>query len=93
MMEAVEEVQRTLHELGLNTVMMTVDHELVKYIIGKKGAVINKLRQETGATIETDLKDGRICIYSADPAVREAARECINRIVDKNQVRDAIPVT
>lgn len=82
---AVEEAEKTIESLRSMTINVGVDQDLVRYIIGKKGATINKLRQETGTTIETDIKEGIVRIFSEDEGKREAARGEILKIIEKNQ--------
>ena len=89
---AVAEVLRVLASLQAQTLNMTVDPEMVRYIIGKKGAVINALREKTHTLIEAEARSGLLRIFHPEEAARLAAKEEILKVVEKNQlVEVAVP--
>jgi polyribonucleotide nucleotidyltransferase len=56
---------------------MKIDPDKIRDVIGKGGAVIRSITEETGASIDID-DDGNIRIYGEDAGSRDAA---INRIL------------
>lgn len=88
--EAVAEVRRAVAAIKEKTLEVVVDPEMVKYIIGRKGVVINALREKTRAMIEADMRTGRICVYHPEAAVREVTRSEIMNVVEKNQAAEVV---
>jgi polyribonucleotide nucleotidyltransferase len=60
-------------------ITMKIDPEKIRDVIGKGGAVIRAITEETGATIDID-NDGTVKIASVDGAAGRAARERIELI-------------
>jgi polyribonucleotide nucleotidyltransferase len=60
-------------------ITMKIDPEKIRDVIGKGGAVIRAMTEETGATIDID-NDGTVKIASVDAASGRAARERIELI-------------
>src|SRR5690606_32525145 len=58
---------------------MKIDPDKIRDVIGKGGAVIRSITEETGASIDID-DDGNIRIYGEDATSRDAAIERINSI-------------
>ena len=82
---AVEETRRRVGELEGMVLCMNVDPSMVRFIIGKKGAVINALRAQTQALIEAEDKSGMLRIYHPEEGGREAAKAAVLEVVSKNQ--------
>lgn len=83
--EAVEETRRRVGELEGMVLSMHVDPSMVRFIIGKKGAVINSLRAQTQALIEAEDKSGILRIYHPEEEGREATKAAVLEVVSKNQ--------
>ncbi len=83
--EAVAAAKKALEEVAAATEVVNVGAAMVRFVIGKKGAVINGLREATGAAVEADTAAGRVRIYSPDPAVRAKARAELLAVLEKNQ--------
>ncbi|MGH8273151.1 MAG: polyribonucleotide nucleotidyltransferase [Gammaproteobacteria bacterium] len=68
-----------LSEYAPRIITMKIDREKIRDVIGKGGAVIRALTEETGATIDIE-DDGTIKIASVDRAAGEAAKARIEDI-------------
>lgn len=68
-----------LSEWAPRILTMKIDREKIRDVIGKGGAVIRALTEETGTTIDIE-DDGTIKISSVDQAAGEAARKRIEQI-------------
>ncbi len=68
-----------LSEYAPRIITMKIDREKIRDVIGKGGAVIRALTEETGATIDIE-DDGTIKIASVDRAAGEAAKKRIEDI-------------
>jgi polyribonucleotide nucleotidyltransferase len=60
-------------------ITMKIDPEKIRDVIGKGGAVIRAITEETGATVDIE-NDGTVKIASVDAASGRAARERIELI-------------
>ena len=67
----------TLSENAPSMATMKIDSDKIRDVIGKGGAVIRAITEETGASIDID-DDGTIRIYGEDAASRDAA---VNRVL------------
>lgn len=85
---ATTEARRALAELETHILTMNVDPSMVRFIIGKKGAVINALRLQTQALIEAEDRSGLLRIYHPEEAGRLAAKAAILDVVLKNQAME-----
>ncbi len=68
-----------LSEWAPRIITMKIDREKIRDVIGKGGAVIRALTEETGTTIDIE-DDGTIKIASVDKAAGEAAKKRIEDI-------------
>jgi polyribonucleotide nucleotidyltransferase len=66
-------------------ITMKIDPEKIRDVIGKGGAVIRAITEETGATIDIE-NDGTVKIASVDAASGRAARERIELITAEVEV-------
>ena len=64
---------------------MRIKTDKIREVIGKGGATIRSLTEETGTTIDID-DDGLIRIASADQAAAEAARERIEQLTGEVEI-------
>ncbi|MGH8428041.1 MAG: polyribonucleotide nucleotidyltransferase [Gammaproteobacteria bacterium] len=75
----IAEPRSELSEWAPRIITMHIDREKIRDVIGKGGAVIRALTEETGATIDIE-DDGTIKIASVDRAAGEAAKKRIEDI-------------
>ena len=66
-------------------IVMHIDPEHIRDVIGKGGSVIQKIVADTGAKVDID-EDGTIHIASCDAASCDAAKKCIDDIVFEPEV-------
>jgi polyribonucleotide nucleotidyltransferase len=64
---------------------MKIDSDKIRDVIGKGGAVIRGITEDTGATIDID-DDGSVRIYGEDAASRDAAVQAIQAITAEAEV-------
>ena len=62
-----------------------IDPDKIRDVIGKGGAVIRSITEETGASVDID-DDGNVRIYGEDADSRDAALEMINAITAEAEV-------
>ena len=62
-----------------------IDPDKIRDVIGKGGAVIRSITEETGASVDID-DDGNVRIYGEDAESRDAALEMINAITAEAEV-------
>ncbi|TNF98375.1 MAG: polyribonucleotide nucleotidyltransferase [Gammaproteobacteria bacterium] len=74
-----------MSEFAPQMLSMTIDPEKIRDVIGKGGATIRSITEETGATIDID-DDGNIKIASPDRKAAEAARTQIELITAEVEV-------
>ena len=80
MSKVISESREEMSEWAPSIITLKIDPEKIRDVIGKGGAVIRALTEETGATIDIDSSnDGTIRIASVDAASGQDAR---NRIED-----------
>ena len=80
MNKVISESREEMSEWAPSIITLKIDPEKIRDVIGKGGAVIRSLTEETGATIDIDSSnDGTIRIASVDAASGQDAR---NRIED-----------
>ena len=65
--------------------MLKIDPDKIRDVIGKGGAVIRGITEETGASIDID-DDGNVRIYGEDAVSRDAALEMVNAITAEAEV-------
>ena len=64
---------------------LKIDSDKIRDVIGKGGAVIRGITEDTGASIDID-DDGNIRIYGEDATSRDAALDAINAITAEAEV-------
>ncbi|MCG8317189.1 MAG: polyribonucleotide nucleotidyltransferase [Pseudomonadales bacterium] len=64
---------------------MKIDSDKIRDVIGKGGATIRQITEETGASIEIE-DDGTVRIFGEDKASADAAREKITAIVAEPEI-------
>ncbi|MBT8148062.1 MAG: polyribonucleotide nucleotidyltransferase, partial [Gammaproteobacteria bacterium] len=65
--------------------MLKIDSDKIRDVIGKGGATIRGITEDTGASIDID-DDGNIRIYGEDATSRDAALDAINAITAEAEV-------
>lgn len=86
--EAVAKLQQALEaQLDVDEHERTVATHLVPVIIGKQGANIRQLQQDSGATVSLDRGSGRVAISGRKAAVR-AAVAALDELMAANSSRD-----
>ena len=78
------EVQHTLSRMLDEMIVITVPANRVGKLIGSRGAVIQGLRQQTGATIDLqkDANGSATCMLKGSMEVMQAARAKIEAIIE-----------
>ncbi|MEX0739402.1 MAG: polyribonucleotide nucleotidyltransferase [Pseudohongiella sp.] len=77
--------RETVSENAPSMAMMKVDSDKIRDVIGKGGATIRAITEESGASVDID-DDGNIRIYGEDAASRDKAIEMIQTITAEAEV-------
>jgi polyribonucleotide nucleotidyltransferase len=77
--------RETVSENAPSMATMKVDPDKIREVIGKGGATIRSITEESGASIDID-DDGNIRIYGEDADSRDKAIELISRITAEAEV-------
>ena len=85
MQEAMSEAKTEVSNFAPRLFTMKINPEKIRDVIGKGGAVIRALTEETGTQINID-EDGTITIASADPAKAEEAKRRIQQITAEVEI-------
>jgi len=85
MVEAMGEAKTEVSTFAPRLFTMKINPEKIRDVIGKGGAVIRALTEETGTQINID-EDGTITIASADPAKAEEAKRRIEQITAEVEI-------
>ncbi len=85
MQEALGEAKSDVSTFAPRLYTMKINPEKIRDVIGKGGAVIRGLQEETGTTINID-EDGTITIASTDPAKAEEAKKRIEQITAEVEI-------
>ena len=85
MTEAMAEAKTEVSTFAPRLFTMKINPEKIRDVIGKGGAVIRALTEETGTQINID-EDGTITIASADPAKAEEAKRRIEQITAEVEI-------
>ena len=85
MQEAMAEAKTEVSNFAPRLFTMKINPEKIRDVIGKGGAVIRALTEETGTQINID-EDGAITIASADPAKAEEAKRRIEQITAEVEI-------
>jgi len=80
MLEGIKEPRKQLSPYAPKILIMQINPEKIRDVIGAGGKIINKIIDDTGVKIDIE-QDGRVFIYSADEAANEKARQIIEGIV------------
>lgn len=65
--------------------MIKIDPDKIRDVIGKGGAVIRGITEQTGASVDID-DDGNVRIYGEDAESRDAAVEMVNEITAEAEI-------
>lgn len=74
-----------LSEFAPRYTMMKIDPDKIKDVIGKGGATIRQITEETGATIEID-NDGTVSIAATNKGIAESAHDMIKAITAEPEI-------
>ncbi len=85
MTEAMAEAKSEVSTFAPRLFTMKINPEKIRDVIGKGGAVIRALTEETGTQINIE-EDGTITIASADPAKAEEAKRRIEQITAEVEI-------
>ncbi len=85
MQEAMGEAKTEISSFAPRLTTLKINPEKIRDVIGKGGAVIRGLQEETGTTINID-EDGTITIASTDPEKAELARKRIEQITAEVEI-------
>ena len=85
MVEAMGSAKTEVSNFAPRLFTMKINPEKIRDVIGKGGAVIRALTEETGTQINID-EDGTITIASADPAKAEEAKRRIEQITAEVEI-------
>ena len=85
MAKAISEARPNVNENAPSMATLRIDQDKIRDVIGKGGAVIRSITEETGAAVDID-DDGVVRIYGEDAESRDAALERINEITAEAEV-------
>lgn len=85
MMEAISEPRTTLSKYAPKIIIININPDKIRDVIGAGGKIINKIIEETGVKIDIE-QDGRVFIGSSDEEMIQKARSIIEGIVREVQV-------
>jgi polyribonucleotide nucleotidyltransferase len=85
MNEVIAEARTELSENAPSMSAFKIDTDKIRDVIGKGGATIRSITEETGATVDID-DDGTIRIYGKDKASRDAAVAMVESITAEAEV-------
>ena len=80
MLPCIAEPRKEVSQYAPKMVIMHINPDNIRDVIGKGGSVIQKIVADTGAKIDID-DDGTIHIAAADASACDAAKKCIDDIV------------
>lgn len=85
MMEAISAPRPSLSQYAPKIIIININPDKIRDVIGAGGKIINKIIEETGVKIDIE-QDGRVFIGSSDEAMIQKARGIIEGIVKEIQV-------
>jgi polyribonucleotide nucleotidyltransferase len=85
MNKVISSSRETVSENAPSMATLKIDADKIRDVIGKGGAVIRGITEDTGASIDID-DDGNIRIYGEDATSRDAALDAINAITAEAEV-------
>ena len=80
MLPCISEPRKEVSQYAPKMIIMHINPDNIRDVIGKGGSVIQKIVADTGAKIDID-DDGTIHIAAADASACDAAKKCIDDIV------------
>lgn len=80
MLERIQEPKKDLSKYAPKIVVMQINPDKIRDVIGAGGKIINKIIDETGVKIDIE-QDGRVYIASSNAEMNEKARSIIEGIV------------
>lgn len=80
MMKTIAEPRKELSPYAPKIIIMQINPDKIRDVIGAGGKIINKIIEETGVKIDIE-QDGKVFIASSDQAMNEKARAIIEGIV------------
>ena len=80
MLPCISEARKEVSKYAPKMIIMHINPDNIRDVIGKGGSVIQKIVADTGAKIDID-DDGTIHIAAADASACDAAKKCIDDIV------------
>lgn len=80
MMETIAEPRKELSQYAPKIIIMQINPDKIRDVIGAGGKIINKIIEETGVKIDIE-QDGKVFIASSNQAMNEKARGIIEGIV------------
>ena len=80
MLHCISEPRKEVSKYAPKMIIMHINPDNIRDVIGKGGSVIQKIVADTGAKIDID-DDGTIHIAAADASACDAAKKCIDDIV------------
>ena len=85
MNKVIDRSRETVSENAPTMVVLKVDPEKIRDIIGKGGATIRSITEETGAEVDVE-DDGSVRIYAEDAAAKDAAVARVEEITAEAEV-------
>lgn len=85
MMEAISAPRESLSKYAPKIIIININPDKIRDVIGAGGKIINKIIDETGVKIDIE-QDGRVFISSSDEAMIQKAKGIIEGIVKEVQV-------
>ena len=85
MNNVISEARETVSENAPAMAMIKIDPDKIRDVIGKGGAVIRGITEDTGASVDID-DDGNVRIYGEDAQSRDAALEMVNAITAEAEI-------
>ena len=85
MNKVLSESRESVSENAPAMAMLKIDPDKIRDVIGKGGAVIRGITEQTGASIDID-DDGNVRIYGEDADSRDAAVEMVNAITAEAEI-------
>ena len=85
MMEEISEPRKELSPYAPRIIIMQIDTDKIRTVIGPGGKTINRIIEETGVKIDID-DDGKVFIASPDMASAEAAKQQIELLTAEVEV-------
>ena len=89
MNKVISEARPTVSENAPAMATIKIDPDKIRDVIGKGGAVIRGITEETGASVDID-DDGNVRIYGEDADSRDAALDMVNAITAEAEVGSCI---